>query len=68
MMRKSWRVEGIEASFQKGMPRMVKKSLVVRYTSDQIGKSLSISDDNAGFMFEIPMDFIIKDLIGGEKK
>ena len=68
MMRKSWRVEGIEASYQKGLPRMVKKNLIVRYTSDKIGKSLSISDDNAGFMFEIPMDWILDEIIGGERK
>ena len=53
-MTKVFEVDGliiVEAGF-------LPKKLVVRYSSDQIGKSLSIADDKEGVMFQVPFDEI----------
>ena len=63
---REWFVNGIVTSFQKGMPRMMKKKFCVRYTSDKIGKSLSIADEKSGVMFQIPFDELYKQIVGGE--
>lgn len=60
---KTWFVNGIVTSFQKGMPRMMKKKFCVRYTSDKIGKSLSIADEVSGVMFQIPFDELYKQIV-----
>ena len=60
---RKWFVNGIVTSFQKGMPRMMRKKFCVRYTSDKIGKSLSIADETSGVMFQIPFDELYKQII-----
>lgn len=60
---RTWFVNGIVTSFQKGMPRMMKKKFCVRYTSDKIGKSLSIADEASGVMFQIPFDELYKQIL-----
>ena len=66
---KTWQTEGILTSFQKGFPQFQKRRLTVRYTSDKAGKSLSISDDNNGVMFQIPFDGILQEIMKeGENK
>ena len=60
---KMWFVDGIVTSFQKGLPRMMKKRFCVRYTSDKIGKSLSITDEQSGVMFQIPFDKLYTEII-----
>lgn len=60
---KTWFVNGIVTSFQKGMPRMMKKKFCVRYTSDKIGKSLSIADEVSGVMFQVPFDELYKQIV-----
>ena len=62
---KQWKVDGLLVSVNQSStsaPVMIRKRLVVRYTSDKIGKSLSISDDDNGIMFEVPVDAIEKDI------
>lgn len=63
---REWFVNGIVTSFQKGMPRMMKKKFCVRYTSDKIGKSLSIADEVSGVMFQIPFDELYKQIVENE--
>ena len=66
---KEWDVHGIVTSFQQGIiPRFMNKRFVVRYTDDEVGKSLSIADERSGVMFQIPFDAIYKDITkGGEE-
>lgn len=65
---KTWETEGILTSFQKGFPQFQKRRLTVRYTSDKVGKSLSIADEGNGVMFQIPFDAIYHEITkGGEK-
>ena len=46
---------------------MTPQKYTVRYTSDKVGKSLSITDEETGVMFLIPFDAISKDIKEGEK-
>ena len=65
---KTWEVDGVVwATDRKGNVVPVFTNLVVRYTSDALGKSLSISDDTHGLMLQVPFDAIEKELTGGEK-
>lgn len=57
-LRAEWQVAGITHS-EKGM---TPKKLIVRYTSDAIGKSLSIADEELGIMLQIPFDGIYKQI------
>lgn len=41
--------------------------LYVQYTSDKIGKSLSIGDPETGISYQIPFDGLIKIILRGEK-
>jgi len=43
------------------------RDFTVRYTADQIGKSLSIADEKRGLMFHIPIDELLKIITEGEK-
>jgi len=66
---KIWEVDGvIWATDRKGDTYQVFTNLVVRYTSDTVGKSLSISDDVHGLMLQVPFDAIEKELTGGRNK
>ena len=58
-MRATWKIKGLVAVATQGM---IPKSFTVRYTSDNIGKSLSIADEANGVMFEIPFDAIYKEI------
>ena len=57
-MRKTFKVDGI--IFVEAV--MIKTKLVVRYTADEIGKSLSIADEHQGVMFQIPFDKIYEQI------
>ena len=61
---KTWYVSGIVTSFQKGYPQMMNKKFTVRYTDDELGKSLSIADEKSGVMFHIPFDKIFEEIRG----
>lgn len=61
---KEWKVEGL--LFKTRTMRMRRKEFFVRYTSDEIGKSLSIADEVNGIMFQVPFDEIYKAITGGE--
>lgn len=63
---KTWTVEGLIASYHLGFPQFAKRRFVVRYTSDKVGKSLSISDEDLGVMFQVPFDAIIREIQKGE--
>lgn len=66
---KTWEVDGvIWATDRKGNTYPVFTNLVVRYTSDTVGKSLSISDDVHGLMLQVPFDAIEEELTGGRKE
>lgn len=68
-MKKIWDVNGIIwATGPQGDICPIFTPLVVRYTSDAAGKSLSISDDVHGLMLEVPFDAIEKELTGGRNK
>ena len=65
---KTWKVNGLV--FLTGTQKflgMHKKKFVVRYTSDEIGKSLSIADEKSGVMFQIPFDSILKQIMEEEQ-
>lgn len=63
---KTWEVDGIIwATGPSGDTYPIFSQLVVRYTSDAVGKSLSISDDVHGLMLQVPFDAIEKELTGG---
>ena len=65
---KTWETEGILTSYQKGFPQFQKRRLTVRYTSDKVGKSLSIADEGNGVMFQVPFDAIYHEITkGGEQ-
>ena len=65
---KTWETEGILTSYQKGFPQFQKRRLTVRYTSDKVGKSLSIADEDNGVMFQVPFDAIYHEIMkGGEQ-
>lgn len=66
---KTWDVHGIIwAAGPQGDMCPIFANLVVRYTSDAVGKSLSISDDVHGLMLEVPFDAIEKELTGGRNE
>lgn len=52
---KTFEVDGLIVSYQKGFPQFAKRRFAVRYTSDKVGKSLSIADEGNGVMFQIPL-------------
>lgn len=59
---KVWEVDGFTiVDVCKGF-RFNPTKLTVRYTSDKVGKTLSISDDMGGFMFQVPFDEIFKEI------
>lgn len=63
---KIWEVDGVAwITLQEGNTYPVFTNLVVRYMSDTVGKSLSISDDVHGLMLQVPFDAIEKELTGG---
>lgn len=65
---KTWEVDGvIWATGPQGEVCPIFTTLVVRYKSDIVGKSLSISDDVNGLMLQVPFDAIEKEITGGEK-
>lgn len=57
-MRATWKIKGLVGT-NLGM---ITKDFVVRYTSDNIGKSLSIADEANGVMFQIPFDAVYKEI------
>lgn len=62
---KEWRVEGLIVLRDHDNPdnaEMNPQKFAVRYTSDEIGKSLSISDEETGVLFMIPFDIIDADI------
>ena len=67
-MRGTWKVKGIlhitspQPLEHRGMHP---KNYVVRYTADNLGKSLSMADENNGVMFQIPFDGIYNEIIKG---
>ena len=62
-MRKMWEVTGMVTDTRDNVGFTIKpKPLVVRYTSDMLGKSLSIADEDLGIMLQIPLDQIYKDI------
>ena len=77
-MKKTWDVNGIIWATDRNGNNVpvfttldmcpIFAPLVVRYTSDAVGKSLSISDDVHGLMLEVPFDAIEKELTGGRNK
>lgn len=59
---KKWEVNGFSiVDVERGF-KFNPLLLTVRYTSDENGKSLSISDDDGGFMFQIPFSEILEDI------
>lgn len=62
-MRGSWDLTGMvtDARDPKGYT-IQPKTLVVRYKSDKIGKSLSIADEDLGILLQIPFDQIYKEI------
>ena len=61
---KSWKVDGlIVTTAPQPETRMIPKKLVVRYTSDMRGKSLSIADEVSGIMLQVPFDQIYKEIM-----
>ena len=67
---KTWRVKGLIVLADHDDPDKAKMNpykFTVRYTSDKVGKSLSITDEETGVMFMIPFDAISKDIKEGEK-
>lgn len=66
---KTFEVDGvIWATDPKGNTYPIFKKLVVRYMSDAVGKSLSISDEDHGLMMQVPFNAILKELTGGRKE
>lgn len=66
---KTWEVDGvIWATDRKGDTYPIFKKLVVRYMSDTVGKSLSISDEDHGLMMQVPFNAIEKQIKGGSTK
>ena len=66
---KTWRVKGLIILADHDDPdkaSMTPQKDTVRYTSDKVGKSLSITDEETGVMFLIPFDAISKDIKEGE--
>lgn len=51
-------IEGIVSNTETMTLKHTK--LFVQYTSDNIGKSLSIGDPETGIMYQIPFDGLIK--------
>lgn len=63
---KTFEVDGLIVSYQKGFPQFEKRRFAVRYTSDKVGKSLSIADEGNGVMFQIPMDWFLPEITKGD--
>lgn len=66
---KTWSIEGLLVLADHDNPdkaSMSPQKYTVRYTSDKVGKSLSITDEETGVMFMIPFDAISKDIKEGE--
>ena len=61
-MRGTWNVNGIVSTASPNGYSMTPKKLCVRYTSDSIGKSLSIADEQLGIMLQVPFDFIEREI------
>ena len=57
-MRFSGDIDGIYHNVKSG--QMEHKKFAVEYTSDKIGKSLSIGNLETGDMFQIPFDYLYK--------
>ena len=47
--------------------RVKPRQLIVHYTSDEFGKSLSIGDIKTNLQFQIPFDELYKIITGGEE-
>lgn len=70
-MRGTWKIKGLVfTTAPQPQQAMAEKAFTVRYTSDAIGKSLSIADEKSGVMFQIPFDGIYKEITkeGGSKR
>ena len=62
-MNRTWELEGIVfLDKNQKYAGMHRKKFIVRYTSDNIGKSLSIADERSGVMFQIPFDSIYEQI------
>lgn len=64
---KEWTKQGNIFIDIEGKTQLIQKELVVRYLSDDRGKSLSITDENTGVMFQVPFSDILKEISGEEK-
>ena len=70
-MRGTWNIKGLvftTAPQPKTAQGMREKQFVVRYTADNIGKSLSIADEKSGVMFQIPFDGIYAEIMKDAKR
>lgn len=62
-MRNTWKVDGLVFLMPpQEKPGLGHKKFVVRYSDDEMGKTLSISDEKSGVMFSIPFEEILKDM------
>lgn len=61
-MKGEWNVDGMVSCVTPKGAIMHPKKLCVRYTSDSIGKSLSIADEQLSIMLQIPFDFIEREI------
>lgn len=66
-MYKEWEVEGLKCKYERNRPNFKRRKLTVRYTSDEIGKSLSIADEYSNVMLSVPVDRIIKEIMEAEQ-
>ena len=68
-MKATWDIEGIVFTMApQTHERVIRKKLAVRYQSDNLGKSLSIADEESGLMLEIPFDGILKEIEKYERR
>lgn len=62
-MKNIWNVDGLVFLMPpQEKPGFGHKKFVVRYSDDENGKSLSISDEKSGVMFAIPFEEILNDI------
>ena len=62
---RQWDVEGLLTirDTKTGNFMTFPKTFCVRYTSDDIGKSLSIADEDGGVMFQVAFDEIFEEIM-----
>lgn len=62
-MKNTWNVDGLVFLMPpQERQGFTPKKFVVRYSDDEMGKTLSISDEKSGVMFSIPFEEILKDM------